>query len=276
MGGGRVKAHQLARKEAASIRNVAPFIIVDNVAKTYSSRSGSSIAAVESLSFDVREGEFLSIVGPSGCGKSTLLKMVGGLLRPSEGKITYSSSTGGKRPKLGIVFQDAVLLPWRNIFQNTCLPLEVQPDSANIARQRAFDLLSLLGLTGFEERYPFELSGGMQQRAAIARALVHEPSLLLMDEPFGALDALTREQMTAELERIWSATRKTVLFITHSVPEAVLLSDRVIVMTRRPSTIADVIEIDLPRPRNIEMVSDACFVEYSTRIRNLLRASGEL
>lgn len=268
-----VKTHQTAKENAAS-ENTA-FITVDKVAKSYSSRSGSSIAAVESLSFDVREGEFLSIVGPSGCGKSTLLKMVGGLLSPSEGKITYGSS-GNKRPKLGVVFQDAVLLPWRNIFQNACLPLEVHPDSRHIERQRASDLLNLVGLKGFEDRYPFELSGGMQQRAAIARALVHEPSLLLMDEPFGALDALTREQMIGELERIWSATRKTVLFITHSVPEAVLLSDRVIVMTRRPSTIADLIEIDLPRPRSIEMMSDARSVEYSTRIRNLLRASGDL
>jgi NitT/TauT family transport system ATP-binding protein len=259
-------------QRAPSVVAERPFICVDRVAKTYTTMSGTGIHAVEEVSFDVARGEFVSIVGPSGCGKSTLLKMLGGLVSLSRGDIAYAEHPSGKnRPLLGMVFQDAVLLPWRSVIENVLLPVEVQKLDASEGEARARELLSLVGLKGFEDKYPTELSGGMQQRASIARALVNEPSLLLMDEPFGALDALTREQMAQELQRIWSATQKTALFVTHSIEESVFLSDRVMVMSRRPARIAEIIHIDLPRPRTWEMIADPRFTGYSTRIRALLQ-----
>jgi len=254
-----------------------PFITVDGVAKTYDARFGGQVQAVETVSFGIGDGEFTSIVGPSGCGKTTLLKMIGGLLEPSAGSISYQGlAPGRKRPQLGIVFQDAVLLPWRTVLQNVCLPIEVMRRDRDRGAVLARQLLELVGLKGFEDKYPNELSGGMQQRASIARALVTDPAILLMDEPFGAVDALTREYMAQELQRIWSSSRKTVLFITHSIAEAVFLSDRVIVMTARPSRVAEILDIDLPRPRQLQMTTAEDFGRYVARIRALLSATGEL
>ena len=254
-----------------------PFIEIENVAKRYESRLGESVNAIEEGSLEIGRGEFISLVGPSGCGKSTLLKIVGRLLPPSAGLVRYRGiASGEKRPRLGMVFQESLLLPWRTVLDNTLLPVEVMGLDRQAGRQRALELIHLVGLKGFEQKYPFELSGGMQQRASIARALVSEPELLLMDEPFGALDALTREQMAQELQDIWSRTRKTVVFVTHSISEAVHLSDRVVVMSGRPSRIADNIEIALPRPRTLDMMTDPAFGAYVSRIRRLLLAKTEM
>ncbi len=251
-----------------------PFIRLAGVAKTYPSRGGVVVDAVEEVTVDIARSEFTSIVGPSGCGKTTLLNMIGGLLPVSRGRISYEGlEAGRRRPELGMVFQDAVLLPWRTVLENVCLPIEVLPIDRAQGEARARQLIELVGLKGFESRYPNELSGGMQQRASIARALVSDPKLLLMDEPFGALDALTRENMSLELQRIWASSRKTVLFITHSIAESVFLSDRVLVMTARPSRVREIIDIDLPRPRTLEMTSTDAFTNYVAHIRGLLSAT---
>lgn len=253
------------------------FIRLSGVAKTYPSRGGPVVDAVQEVTVDIGRSEFTSIVGPSGCGKTTLLNMIGGLLPASRGTITYTGlEAGRKRPPLGMVFQDAVLLPWRTVLENVCLPIEVLSLDQAQGEQRARQLIELVGLKGCEGRYPNELSGGMQQRASIARALVNEPKLLLMDEPFGALDALTRENMSLELQRIWSSSRKTVLFITHSIAESVFLSDRVLVMTARPSRVREIIDIDLPRPRTLEMTTSEAFSRYVAHIRGLLSATAAL
>ena len=273
-----MSADSLARSMATvAAAPATPFIELKEVAKTYSVRAGGTVQAVDSVSFRIGRGEFTSIVGPSGCGKTTLLKIIGGLLPVSGGTLRYHGIPAGrKRPELGMVFQDAVLLPWRSVLENVLLPIEVMRTDRKAGEKRARELIELVGLRGFEDKYPGELSGGMQQRASIARALVNDPALLLMDEPFGALDALTRERMTLELQRIWSSSRKTVLFITHSIPEAVLLSDRVIVMTTRPSRVAEIIDVDLPRPRTLQMTSDARFVRHAAHIRDLFTATGDL
>lgn len=266
-------------ESAADIRAASrlSFIRIEDVAKRYKSRQGESINAIEQVSLDIARGEFISLVGPSGCGKSTLLKIIGRLLPPSAGQVRYRGIPVGElRPRLGMVFQESLLLPWRTVLDNIMLPIEVMRLDPKAGRQRALDLLHMVGLDGFEQKYPFELSGGMQQRASIARALVSEPELLLMDEPFGALDALTREQMAQELQDIWSRTRKTVVFVTHSISEAVYLSDRVIVMSGRPSRIADDVEITLPRPRSLDMMTDPAFGTYVSRIRRQLLAKTEM
>jgi NitT/TauT family transport system ATP-binding protein len=257
--------------------DAAPFIQVENIAKRYASRSGESINAIEQISLDVPRGGFISLVGPSGCGKSTLLKMIGRLLPPSSGVIRYRNIPQGEvRPRLGVVFQESLLLPWRSILDNIMLPIDVMGLDRKSGADRARELMKMVGLAGFEKKYPFELSGGMQQRAAIARALASDPELLLMDEPFGALDALTREQMAGELQAIWSRTRKTVVFVTHSISEAVYLSDRVVVLSGRPSRIMDNITIDLPRPRSLDMMSNPDFGRYASHIRHLLLAKTEM
>ncbi|MDO8778397.1 MAG: ABC transporter ATP-binding protein [Burkholderiaceae bacterium] len=255
----------------------ATFIKADKLKKTYRSRDGSEVDAIEAATFDIRQGEFISIVGPSGCGKSTLMNMVAGLLAPSSGSLKFDGfPEGPERPRLGMVFQDAVLLPWRTVLKNVLLPLEIDKGSRTAGEGYARELIKLVGLQGFEGKYPFELSGGMQQRASIARALVNDPALLLMDEPFAALDALMRESMAQELQRIWSVSRKTVLFITHSIDEAVFLSDRIIVMTTRPSQIREVITVPLERPRTIEMTSSTAYIECVARVKRLLFAKGEV
>ena len=246
------------------------------VAKTYR-RRGVETHALASVDLAIREGEFLAIVGPSGCGKSTLLRLVAGLHLASAGEVRI----GGRvvdRPQtaLGIVFQSPVLLDWRDALDNVLVQVELRGLDPSAYRERALELLDQVGLRDFADRYPHELSGGMRQRVAIARALIHDAPLLLMDEPFGALDALTREQMRLDLEAIWLSSRKTVIFITHSIDEAVLLADRVVVMTPRPGRIERVLDIGIARPRGLAARRDAAFAEATQQITDLFLARGVL
>lgn len=241
----------------------------DDLSVTYASSKGP-VPALEHLGAVLAEGEFLSILGPSGCGKSTLLKVVSGLLKPSSGVVELAGRPiTGPRPDVGIVFQQATLLPWQSVLQNVLLPIRTLKRDESAGRARAMELLELVGLSRFAEHYPHELSGGMQQRVGIARGLVHDPSLLLMDEPFAALDAMTREHMMMELQRIWMATHKSVIFITHSIPEAVFLSDRILVLSPRPAHVLLDLPVDLPRPRTPETMGDASFGAVCNRIRQL-------
>jgi NitT/TauT family transport system ATP-binding protein len=253
----------------------APALIqARGLSKTYVTGSGE-VTALKSLDFEIYDGEFVSVVGQSGCGKSTLLKVLAGLLPYTAGSVELNGKPlRGPTPQAAVVFQSPVLLPWRTVLDNVLLPIEFRKWPMASYRQSAADLLAMVGLSEFAQRYPFELSGGMQQRTAIVRALVQDPRLLLMDEPFGALDAMTREQMNLELMRIWSKSDKTVIFITHSIAEAIFLSDRVIAMTARPGTIADVITINLPRPRELSVINTDRFGRYATKLRSLLDAQG--
>jgi len=242
--------------------------------KTYETRDGA-VQALKGIDFGVRKGEFVSIVGPSGCGKSTLLKIILGVVPYSGGAVRLDGKpVSGPQLGAGMVFQTAALPPWRRIIDNVLLPIEIlnKPRGQYVAK--AQQLLTMVGLAGFEKKLPHELSGGMQQRVSICRALIHDPELLLMDEPFGALDALTREIMQAELLRIWAETHKTVLFVTHSIDEAVLLSDRVIVLSARPAKVAEDLAIDLPRPRGPAARSLPQFQEYAHHLRSLLGVGG--
>jgi NitT/TauT family transport system ATP-binding protein len=247
-------------------------LVVREVEKTYRTLGDSSVTALAPTNLVVQPGEFVGIVGPSGCGKTTLLNIVAGLIPPSMGEIRFQGRPiDGPSREIGMIFQRPVLLPWKRIIDNVMLPaivMGLKPRS--IFRERAVSLLAMVGLEGFENAYPRELSGGMQQRAAIARALVCESNLLLMDEPFAALDALTREEMNMELLRIWSETRKAVIFITHNIPEAVLLCDRVVVMTARPGKVREIIPIDLARPRSLSLLGDPRFGALTDHIRSLL------
>ncbi|MEU6646930.1 ABC transporter ATP-binding protein [Saccharomonospora sp. NPDC046836] len=239
----------------------------EHVVKQY----GGGTLAVDDFDFSVRDGEFVSIVGPSGCGKSTLLKLIMGLEPLSGGSIEYSAAARSISAMTGMVFQQPLLLPWHTVLDNVLVPSALQSRSRRKAdRGRALQLIGMLGLTDFVDSHPYQLSGGMQQRVGIARALLHDPRILLMDEPFGALDAMTRDQLTMDLLKIWEQDRKTVLFITHSISESVLLSDRVVVMTPRPGRIADVIDIDLPRPRTLGTINTPEFGDYARRIRRVL------
>ena len=242
-------------------------VSVNELSKQYSSREGS-ICALERISFSVSEGEFVAILGPSGRGKSTLLKILAGLLPSSQGEACLRGiPITGPRHDIGVVFQSPVLLPWRTVLENVLLPVDVQRQARERYLKHARELLRLVGLEGFENRYPWELSGGMQQRVAITRALIHDPAMLLMDEPFGALDAMTREQMNVELQRIWLERRNTVLFITHSIPEAVFLADRVFVMAPRPGRIVQTLEVKMPRPRGLEAMNSPEFSAHVNSIR---------
>lgn len=242
--------------------------------KEYRSSAGT-VTALENLDFSVAEREFVAIVGPSGCGKTTLLKILAGLLPASRGTVTLrGTSIEGPRRDIGVVFQSPVLFPWRTVLDNVLLPVDVQRLGRERKKEHAMSLLQLVGLDGFEHRYPWELSGGMQQRVAITRALIHDPAILLMDEPFGALDAMTRETMNVELQRIWMESHKTVIFITHSISEAVFLADRVLVMTARPGKIVDDLSIALPRPRPFEVIAENDFVAYVRRIRARFSPNG--
>ena len=253
----------------------APVLIdLRGVEKTYQTADGP-LTSLRAVSFNVREGEFLSIVGPSGCGKSTLLKILAGLLPLTGGEARISGQrVDGPQDGVGMVFQSPVLLAWRDVLGNVMLQIEIRGLEWEPYRRRALELLQVVGLAGFERKRSWELSGGMQQRVAICRALVHDPSLLLMDEPFGALDAMTREMMNLELQRIWMATKKTVLFVTHSIPEAVFLSDRVLVMTERPGTVDKIYDIPLPRPRSLQNMGTAEFSMIAQAIRGHFFAQG--
>ncbi|MET0441347.1 MAG: ABC transporter ATP-binding protein [Casimicrobiaceae bacterium] len=253
-----------------------PAIALAGVAKTFR-RGDKETRALDPIDLAIGAGEFVAIVGPSGCGKSTLLRLVAGLIPASAGRVAlYGSAVTRPQTALGIVFQSPVLLEWRTILDNVLLQLELRGIDPRPQRGRAMTLLASVGLGEFADRYPRELSGGMRQRAAIVRALIHDPPLLLMDEPFGALDALTREQMRIDLEALWLSTRKTVVFITHSIDEAVLLADRVVVMSARPGRIERVLAVNLPRPRGLEGRKAPEFIAISELITSIFLARGVL
>ena len=255
----------------------APLIRVSGLRKEYGVDRDELVVAIDRVDFDVADGEFVSLVGPSGCGKSTLLQILAGILAPTRGEIMLAGrAVRAPRRDVGVVFQEATLLPWLTVMDNVLLPAVVHKLDRTKFRARAEELLALVKLQGFENRYPYELSGGMQQRVSIARALLNDPAMILMDEPFGALDAMTREQMNLELLSIWARAKKTIVLITHSIQEAVLLSDRVVVLSTRPGRVIDIIPIELPRPRSFQMLSSPEFGAAALRIRELLTAQGGL
>jgi len=263
-----VAAPPLTAKSSPHEKNL---IVCRGLGKSYAVRIGDPVVALENLNIEIPTGEFLAVVGPSGCGKSTLLRLLAGLDRRSRGQMELGgSSIDGPRKDIGVVFQTATLLAWRTVLENIMLPVDVLGLSRDAYHARAMQLIKMAKLEGFEKKYPWELSGGMQQRVAICRALINEPKLLLMDEPFGALDALTRESMNVELESIWLSTRQTILLITHSISEAVFLGTRVAVMSSRPGTISSVIDIDIPRPRTLDITTSAEFGGYVRQVRAVL------
>ncbi|HWJ99798.1 MAG TPA: ABC transporter ATP-binding protein [Xanthobacteraceae bacterium] len=246
-----------------------PVLEARNIRVTYRSARGN-VTALEDLTATIGKGEFVSVLGPSGCGKSTLLRLISGLMPPSDGEILLDGRTvAGPRPDVGIVFQQPTLLPWQSVLENTLLPVRTLKMNVSQGTAEALQLLRLVGLEKFAQHYPNELSGGMQQRVSIARSLVHKPSLLLMDEPFAALDAMTREHMSKELQRIWMATNQSVIFITHSIPEAVFLSDRILVLSARPGRLVQDLRVDLPRPRTTETLGTPEFAAYTNSLRQL-------
>jgi NitT/TauT family transport system ATP-binding protein len=254
-------------------------ISVQNVSKIFNPNSPEQVVALQNINLEVQPREFVSLIGPSGCGKSTLLRLIADLLQPSEGQLVIN----GKDPyrarvdqDYGMVFQAATLLDWRTVRKNVELPLEIMRFGAGERKTKAQAALEMVELGRFANHYPWQLSGGMQQRVAIARALVFEPSLLLMDEPFGALDEFTRERMNMELLRIWDETHTTVVFVTHSIPEAVFLSRRVVVMSPRPGRITEVVDIDLPYPRVFETRETPRYFEKVNTVRDLLRDAHEV
>ncbi len=247
------------------------FISLNKVGMAYRTRN-VEFEALRDITMNIHEGELISLVGPSGCGKSTLLKILAGLHSHTSGDVSIGSAGTPFDPKrdVGMVFQQPLLLKWRRILHNVLLPAEILGLPLKESKERAGYLLDMVGLSGFENKYPYELSGGMQQRAAIARALVHDPKLVLMDEPFGALDALTREKMNLELLDIWQKSQKTIIFVTHGIQEAVLLGTHVAVMSASPARLADYFEVDLPHPRTLKMKTGEKFGDYSSRIYKLL------
>jgi NitT/TauT family transport system ATP-binding protein len=261
-----------ALREAAAARADAPVLLsVRDLVKRYVTKAGDEVLALTNIAVDLADGEFVSVLGPSGCGKTTLLKILAGIVPYTSGTVLFRGEPiTGPQPGMGVVFQSPVLLPWFTVLQNVLLPVKVL--GLDLARhtEAAHALLDLVGLDGFSNKYPNELSGGMQQRVAIVRGLIHDPRLLLMDEPFGALDALTRERMNVELQRIWLANRKTVFFITHSVAEAVFLSDRVLVMSARPGCIVEDLPVPFPRPRDLDLMSSAEFGALTRHLRHML------
>ena len=266
------------RADAAA---AAPLLRIADLQMRYPSRRGAhgdaGIHALDGIAMDIAAGEFVALVGPSGCGKTTLLKILAGLVVGYEGRVALDGQAIAK-PGLGvgIVFQEPTLLPWRTILDNVLLPVELARLDRARYTERALALMATVGLGGFEHRYPKELSGGMQQRAGICRALVRDPALLLMDEPFGALDAMTREFLSVELQRIWQGSGKTVVFVTHSIPEAVFLADRVVVLSPRPARIAEVVAIDLPRPRRLDDMAQEHAGRLLARIRRHFSRSGAI
>jgi NitT/TauT family transport system ATP-binding protein len=247
---------------------------LSGVGRVFARRDGSVMTALEGIDLDIRRGEFVSLIGPSGCGKSTLLRIIGDLISPSSGSAIVNGKPA-ERARLdrdyGMVFQAPVLFDWRTVEDNVKLPLEIQGLDAARRQARAAEMLDLVELEDFVHHYPWQLSGGMQQRVAIARALAFEPSILLMDEPFGALDEMTRERMNSEVQRIWERTGTTIVFVTHSIPEAVFMSSRVVVMSPRPGRIVSVIDVDLPRPRDDETRENDRYFELVTQVREALR-----
>jgi len=255
----------------------APVVRIAGVDKTFARGDRAVTKALEGIDLDIARGEFVSLIGPSGCGKSTLLRIVGDLISPTSGTVTVNGKTAEQARRsrdYGMVFQAPVLFDWRTVEDNVKLPLEILGLDAAARTARAREMLDLVELGDFLKHHPYQLSGGMQQRVAIARALAFQPSILLMDEPFGALDEMTRERMNGEVLRIWEQTGTTILFVTHSIPEAVFLSSRVVVMSARPGRITNVIDVDLPRPRNEDSRETRRYYELVTEVREALRAGG--
>ncbi|MCI5074118.1 ABC transporter ATP-binding protein [Oricola sp.] len=259
----------------AEVAEGDPHIRIENVSKTFLGGKKGDVEALRPVSLDIRRGEFVSVLGPSGCGKSTLLMLLSGLLDPTAGRITIDGEqVSGPNSNLGIVFQQDVLLDWRGALDNILLQAEIRGADMKAAEAKARELLEMVSLTGFEDAYPRELSGGMRQRVSICRALLHEPPLLLMDEPFGALDAMTRDQLQIDLMHLCAKRDITVFFITHSIPEAIFLSDRVVVMKPRPGRIEQVLDIDLPRPRRLAMREDPKFTGYVRELTQTFKSLG--
>lgn len=264
---------QTEARRTSGRRQKPPVIAINDLSMTYFGR-GTETVALHNATLDIAEGEFVSLIGPSGCGKTTLLRIIADLVQPTGGTISVAGKTpdqARREREYGYVFQAPVLYEWRTVLQNVMLPLEIMGFSREERRQRAVGLLQMVGLEAFHKNYPWQLSGGMQQRVSIARALAFDPKLLLMDEPFGALDEITREAMNNELLRIWQETGKTVVFVTHSIPEAVFLSRRVVVMTARPGKIERLIDVDLDYPRTEETRESRRFFELATEVREALR-----
>jgi NitT/TauT family transport system ATP-binding protein len=244
-----------------------PVLVTRNLSMVYPNGDGG-LHALDQVDLKVQTQEFVCVVGPSGCGKTTLLRLLAGLLTPSSGEVLFEGQPlRGPRRRIGFVFQQTSLMPWRSVVENISLPLELQGVAEEERRRRAVELIELVGLAGFENTHPYNLSGGMAQRVAIARALVHEPNILLLDEPFGALDALTRERMASELLRIWSARTVTVMMVTHSISEALLLSDRLLVLSERPGRVRLELPVPLSRPRRLEMTYTPRFGELAQEVR---------
>lgn len=256
----------------------ASMVSLRGVDKVFTGRKGTGTVALKGIDLEINSGDFVSLLGPSGCGKSTLLRIVGDLLEPTAGAVTVNGKSPARARHdrdYGMVFQQATLLDWRRVLGNVALPLEVTGMADPERTERAREMLKLVELVEFADHYPWQLSGGMQQRVAIARALTLRPSLLLMDEPFGALDEITRERMQMELMRIWQETQTTVLFVTHSIPEAVFLSTQVVVMSPRPGRVAGVVDIDLPQPRVFETREETKYFDKLVEVREVLRAEEE-
>ena len=269
-----VTASALAASGPRSVDSASALIRLDGVAKTYRTQDGE-VESLRPLTFAIGEGEFMAIVGPSGCGKSTLLKMVAGLLPSSNGRILLNGrEVNGPPDDVGIVFQSPVLLAWRSVLANVMLQIEMRHLRRDQYLPKAHALLRMAGLQEFERKLPWQLSGGMQQRASICRALVHDPAVLLMDEPFGALDAFTRDEMNLLLQRLWSEAKKTIVFVTHNISEAIFLADRVVVMTARPGRLSRIFDIELPRPRTVEMTFQPDFIELIQEIKQTVETGG--
>jgi NitT/TauT family transport system ATP-binding protein len=261
----------------AGTADTAPIVRIASVDKVFAGREGGRTTALSAIDLDIRPGEFVSLIGPSGCGKSTLLRVIGDLVQPTKGSVQVNgkSAEQARRDRdYGMVFQAPVLFDWRSVEDNVKLPLEILGKDKAWRAKRAKEMLELVELGEFTKHMPYQLSGGMQQRVAIARALSFEPRILLMDEPFGALDEMTRERMNDEVLRIWGQTGTTVVFVTHSIPEAVYLSSRVVVMSARPGRITKVVDIDLPRPRSEGSRETPRYFELITEVREALRAGG--
>jgi len=276
-GGPAVEPAEHAGPGPASPGAAALVVRISGVDKTFVSDGARVTTALQGIDLDIRRGEFVSLIGPSGCGKSTLLRLIGDLVAPTAGRVTINDKPAARARRdreYGIVFQAPVLFDWRSVEDNVKLPLELMGYNAAQRTARAREMLELVELGEFLRHHPYQLSGGMQQRVAIARALCFEPSILLMDEPFGALDEMTRERMNQEVLRIWERTGITVVFVTHSIPEAVFLSSRVVVMSARPGRITDIVEVDLPRPRDVETREQRRYFELVTAVREALRRGG--
>ena len=246
-------------------------IVLDNIGMTYKTNDGKDVTALTSVSLDINKGEFISLLGPSGCGKTTLLRIIADLLQPTQGTITVGGETPRQarlKQRYGIVFQSAVLYDWRTVKKNVMLPLEIMHVPKDQRAERAEKMLELVGLTDFADHYPNQLSGGMQQRVGIARALALQPEILLMDEPFSALDEFTREKLHMDLLKIWRKTNKTIIFVTHNIQEAVFLSDRVCVLSPHPGRLSAVVDIDLPRPREMDIKNTPEFTALVAKVRN--------